>query len=78
MDTARYTLDALMEQLGLPGDEASTNAFIVRHGSIPTGTLLAEAPFWTASQASFLREAIEQDGPWALPVDELDARFRDD
>ena len=78
MDTIRYTLETLFEQLGLDGDEAAIAAFVEKHGPVPSGTRLADAPFWSDSQAGFLREAIERDSPWALPVDELDALLRAD
>jgi hypothetical protein len=35
------------------------------------GMRLAEAPYWTPSQATFLREALSQDAEWAVVVDQL-------
>ncbi|MFA4970533.1 MAG: DUF2789 family protein [Sulfuritalea sp.] len=34
---------------------------------------VAEAPFWTPSQAQFLREEIAKDGDWAELVDTFGA-----
>jgi hypothetical protein len=35
-----------------------------------------QASFWTQAQASFLREAIEEDADWAELVDQLDVMLR--
>jgi hypothetical protein len=32
---------------------------------------LSDAPFWTPSQAAFLREEILEDADWASVIDEL-------
>jgi hypothetical protein len=32
---------------------------------------LADAPYWSPSQAAFLREALSQDAEWAVVVDQL-------
>ena len=77
MDTLQYTLETLFEQLGLDGDEDAVARFTEEHRPVPTGTELADASFWSDSQAGFLREAISRDSPWALPVDELDALLRE-
>ena len=37
---------------------------------------LAEAPFWSASQAAFLREEIGRDAEWAEVVDRLSLALR--
>ena len=71
-----YTVETLFEQLGLEADEASRARFVEEHGPLPAGTELADAPFWSSGQAAFLREALDRDSPWALPVDELDAQLR--
>ncbi|MGB9193507.1 MAG: DUF2789 family protein, partial [Azonexus sp.] len=34
-----------------------------------------EAPFWSAAQASFLREAIGDDADWAAIADELNLKL---
>lgn len=35
-----------------------------------------QASFWTQAQASFLREAIEEDADWVELVDQLDVMLR--
>jgi hypothetical protein len=37
---------------------------------------LPQADFWSASQASFLREAVADDSDWCEVVDELDRLLR--
>ncbi|WP_111493826.1 DUF2789 domain-containing protein [Marinobacter bohaiensis] len=76
MDTSQHSLSTLFEQLGLPADAASIEAFISRHAPLPPDMVLAEAPCWNASQASFLHEGIDEDSDWAEVIDELDALLR--
>lgn len=71
MENAIHTLTDLFRQLGLPDDSASIEAFIASHRPLPHGLPLAEAPFWTPSQAQFLREEIAADADWAELVDTL-------
>jgi hypothetical protein len=75
MDFPTPTMSNLFAQLGLPADGLSINRFIEQHGPLPESVLLADAPFWTPSQAAFLREEILEDADWAEVVDELNARF---
>lgn len=76
--TTHYQLSDLFAQLGLPHTPAEMRAFVVRHRPLPDEMRLAEAPFWTASQAAFLKEQIRQDdGDWALLVDQLSAMLRE-
>ncbi len=75
MDTSRHTLQNLFEQLGLASSDAAIEAFVANNrlqASIP----LAQAAFWSAGQAQFIREAIEEDADWAEIVDQLDAQLR--
>ena len=76
MEAAVHTLSHLFAQLGLPADGAEVGHFIDRHGPLPAGLALAEAPFWTSAQAAFLREEILDDADWAEAIDELDSRLR--
>jgi hypothetical protein len=64
-------LNDLFAQLGLPSDAVVVRRFIETHGPLPEGMLLSDAPFWTPSQAAFLREAILEDADWAQAIDEL-------
>ena len=73
MELMDKNMTALFAQLGEDSDEAGIARFIARHGNLSGGTHLHEAPFWSASQAGFLREALVLDSAWAPVVDELNA-----
>jgi hypothetical protein len=75
MDTSRHGIEDLFMQLGLPSSEASIDAFISNH-HLPTDTPLEQAAFWSAGQAQFIHEALEDDADWAEVVDQLDAQLR--
>lgn len=76
MDFPNPGFTELFAQLGLPGDPAAIDGFIAEHAPLPAAISLAEAPFWSASQAAFLREELQEDADWAEVIDELDARLR--
>ena len=61
----------LFAQLGLLDDPAHVASFIAHHRPLAPGLRLHEAPFWSASQAAFLRDALVQDGEWAILADQL-------
>ena len=46
MELTNKDLGTLFEQLGLPGDPASIDAFIASHHPLPDGVKVSEAPFW--------------------------------
>ena len=71
MHTTQPHFAALFAQLGLPDDDQSIADFLMKHRSMAQDMRLAEAPYWSASQAAFLREALSQDAEWALVVDQL-------
>lgn len=71
METSIHRLCDLFRQLGLPEEVAAIESFIALHRTLPNDTPLADAPFWTVSQAQFLREEIAKDGDWAEIVDSL-------
>jgi Protein of unknown function (DUF2789) len=71
LDPFIHGLRDLFGQLGLPDDAASIEAFIAAHRPLPAGVALADAAFWTPSQAEFLREEIADDADWAEIVDTL-------
>lgn len=77
MDTQQKNMQILFEQLGMNGDEASIEAFIAQHYPMSDDLKLSEAPFWTPSQAAFLKEEIVEDAEWAPVVDELNARLHE-
>jgi hypothetical protein len=71
MESPIHRLGDLFRQLGLPDDQVSIEDFIATHRPLPDGVALADAPFWTPSQAQFLREEIADDADWAELVDSL-------
>ncbi len=71
MESSMHRLTDLFRQLGLPDDPEGMEDFIARHRPLAPGVSLAEAPFWTPSQAQFLREEISEDADWAELVDTL-------
>jgi hypothetical protein len=73
METPIHQLSDLFSQLGLPDDAASIEAFVVSHRPLPDGVALADAPFWSVSQAQLLRQKIADDADWAGLVDSLNA-----
>lgn len=77
LDTSIYSLSGLFAQLGLPNSPGEIQQFITTHKPLPQAEPLANASFWTPSQASFLREALINDSDWAEIVDELNVLLRD-
>ncbi|MFN3579954.1 MAG: DUF2789 domain-containing protein [Pseudomonas sp.] len=75
METVDKDIHTLFEQLGLPSDTQSIDDFIASHYPLKDDTKLSEAPFWSASQAAFLKEELREDAEWAPIVDELNARL---
>lgn len=76
MDSAYNSMINLFQQLGLPSAPDKIDDFISRHRCLSDDITLDAAPFWTDSQAEFLREAIQNDANWSEAVDQLDARLR--
>lgn len=76
METNLHTINNLFAQLGLPSDTDEINGFIESHRPVAEGLAVSEAPFWTPSQAKFLRQQILHDADWAPVVDELNTRLR--
>jgi hypothetical protein len=76
MEPSVHSLRNLFEQLGLPGGEADIERFVASHRPLAAGILLAEAPFWSAAQAQFLREEVAEDADWAEIVDQLNLMLR--
>jgi len=75
MDTSKHDIEGLFLQLGLPNSPAAIEAF-VQNNHLPDSIPLEQAAFWSAGQAQFIHEAIEQDSDWAEVVDQLDAQLR--
>ena len=76
MDTSNHDLPALFRQLGLNADAAAIRAFIASH-PLPADTDIEHAPFWSPSQAAFLKQALDEDADWAELVDELATLLQD-
>jgi hypothetical protein len=73
MEHQQHSMTQLFEQLGLPSDPQAIAAFIAQHRPLRGEVKLHEADFWSASQASLLREAIVHDADWAEVTDALNA-----
>jgi hypothetical protein len=71
MNTPFHALSDLFRQLGLADEPAAIERFISTHRPLPAGQALCDAPFWSPSQAQFLRESLARDADWAEPVDTL-------
>ncbi|MEY4328814.1 MAG: hypothetical protein RL703_633 [Pseudomonadota bacterium] len=76
MESPIHSINSLFAQLGLPSKTEEVDLFIEQHRPLPDHFLLHEAPCWSASQATFLAEEIEDDADWAEVIDELNARLR--
>lgn len=67
----------LFDQLGLPSTPEKIADFVTRHHPLPGNIMLVDAPFWTASQAQFLREMKQRDEPpWSILIDQLSEALR--
>jgi len=66
----------LFEQLGLASDPASIKEFIGKHAPLAESIALEEAPFWSISQSTLLREELMLDADWAEIIDQLNKDLR--
>ncbi len=76
MEAAIHHLPDLFDQLGLPADPEQIEKFIASHRPLADSVTLAEAPFWSPSQARFLSEMVAEDADWASAVEHLDVLLR--
>lgn len=76
MDWCMHDMSSLFAQLGLPSDDGAIQAFVDGHRPLADSIPLYEAPFWTVSQAAFLREEIIEDADWAVVIDQLNNELR--
>ena len=76
MQAQLHSMSNLFAQLGLPADETAIEKFIATNRPLENGTALYRAPFWNASQRTFLKEEIIEDADWAAVIDELNGRLR--
>ncbi|NML85069.1 DUF2789 domain-containing protein [Polaromonas sp.] len=77
MDKSNHLFSELFAQLGLASDEPAIRQFIATHTPLAADLDLADAPFWTESQAAFLREEILEDADWAELADQLNLALRE-
>ena len=77
MNKPMHHFSDLFAQLGLPNDELGIKHFIASHFPLSPDFRLPDAPFWSPTQAAFLREAILQDSDWVVMVDQLSAALRE-
>ncbi|MCG6312629.1 DUF2789 domain-containing protein [Vibrio vulnificus] len=76
MELHQHGMTELFEQMGLGSSSQDIEHFIQSHRHHRDTTPLHKASFWNKAQASFLRQAIEDDADWAELVDQLDAMLR--
>lgn len=71
-----HSFSELFAQLGLDADTDAIENFLSEHSPLDENIELADAPFWSSSQAQFLREALTSDSDWAEMVDALNLALR--
>ncbi|WP_339431631.1 MULTISPECIES: DUF2789 domain-containing protein [unclassified Pseudomonas] len=76
MESPTHSLPSLFKQLGLDNDPVRIDQFITSHSPLKPELHLADAFFWTKSQADFLRDEILDDADWAEVVDQLNVLLR--
>jgi hypothetical protein len=76
IDKPVHRFAELFAQLGLEADDQSIGRFLETHAPLAGDVGLADAPFWSTGQATFLREQILADSDWAEVVDQLNASLR--
>lgn len=75
MEKPQHSLSNLFAQLGQPSDEVAIAQFIEINRPLANGQVLHEAAFWSASQAIFLKEALQEDADWSAVADELNVEL---
>jgi len=76
MEPVNHDLQHLFRQLGLPSERSEIDRFVATHRPLSNEVRLADAHFWSAAQAQFLREEIDDDADWAEVVDQLNVMLR--
>ncbi len=76
MEENLHSMTNLFNQLGLASEPADIEAFIEAHRPLAADLKLHEAPFWTPSQATLLREQVLEDADWVGIIDKLDSGLR--
>lgn len=70
------SMTRLFDQMGLESEPKFIESFIAAHKPLPDSIALADAPFWSASQAEFLRSEVAEDTDWAIVIERLNAALR--
>ena len=76
MESPIHSLSSLFDQLGLDSTDQAIERFIDDHRPLQGNIELHETGFWSASQASFLKQEKDKDADWAEIVDQLDVLLR--
>ncbi len=76
MESPIHSLTSLFDQLGIDSTDQAIENFIDGHRPLQGNIELHEADFWSAAQASFLKQEKDEDADWAEIVDQLDAQLR--
>lgn len=69
------TMSSLFEQLGLDSSDKGIEQFITAHKGLNQRERIEDAPFWTQSQARFLRTSFEEDADWVEVIDQLNVQL---
>jgi hypothetical protein len=77
MSGALPRMTRLFQQLGLDFSEHAIADFIHTH-QLATDVGIADAPYWSAAQRQFLREALAADALWTTTVDQLNESLHED
>lgn len=75
MESINHPFSALFEQLGLDASHEGIEHFIKSH-KLPADLELVDAPFWSKTQAAFLKEGWQADSDWAEVIDQLNVSLR--
>lgn len=70
MEPLKRSFKDLFEQLGLDSTEQAISYFISDH-MLASGEALDKAPFWTPTQAEFIKESWLGDSDWAEVIELL-------
>ena len=76
METPIHSIVSLFDQLGLDSTDEGINNFIEKNGSLSSHMELHKASFWNTSQASFLKQVLDEDADWVEIVNQMDAMLR--
>jgi hypothetical protein len=71
-----HSIVSLFDQLGLDSTEEAINSFIEKNRPLSDEIELHTAEFWSASQASFLKQELDNDADWVEIVNQLDVMLR--